>query len=238
MLWLRDAFALACWAGYEITSMPSLNGKYIVIFRHYAAAGTWWLSFSHLVPLRAASSTSAPENNNILPAFLSYHKCERNKMILSNYPLRDRKDSTMGSKTKIVVIRCKELIAGIILSVIALAILALIVISLMNRNTHDTTPPSGRYTAGVYSSSVILNGNPVDIRVTVDEDNINNIEMVNISDSVTTMYPLIQNSFEEIKSSVIANGGVEGVTYSSENKYTSVMILKAIENALDKCRTY
>ena len=136
----------------------------------------------------------------------------------------------MGSKTKIVVIRCKELIAGIILSVIALAILALIVISLMNRNTHDTTPPSGRYTAG--------NGNPVDIRVTVDEDNINNIEMVNISDSVTTMYPLIQNSFEEIKSSVIANGGVEGVTYSSENKYTSVMILKAIENALDKCRTY
>lgn len=220
MLWLRDAFALACWAGYEITSMPSLNGKYIVIFR------------------RAASSASAPENNNILPAFLSYHKYERNKMILSNYPLRDRKDSTMGSKTKIVVIRCKELIAGIILSVIALAILALIVISLMNRNTHDTTPPSGRYTAGVYSSSVILNGNPVDIRVTVDEDNINNIEMVNISDSVTTMYPLIRNSFEEIKSSVIANGGVEGVTYSSENKYTSVMILKAIENALDKCRTY
>ena len=62
--------------------------------------------------------------------------------------------------------------------------------------------------------------------------------LVNISDSVTTMYPLIQNSFEEIKSSVIANGGVEGVTYSSENKYTSVMILKAIENALDKCRTY
>ena len=115
MLWLRDAFALACWAGYEITSMPSLNGKYIVIFR------------------RAASSASAPENNNILPAFLSYHKYERNKMILSNYPLRDRKDSTMGSKTKIVVIRCKELIAGIILSVIALAILALIVISLMNR---------------------------------------------------------------------------------------------------------
>lgn len=115
-------------------------------------------------------------------------------MILSNYPLRDRKDSTMGSKTKIVVIRCKELIAGIILSVIALAILALIVISLMNRNTHDATPPSGRYTAGVYSSSVILNGNPVDIRVTVDEDNINNIEMVNISDSVTTMYPLDRKS--------------------------------------------
>lgn len=142
----------------------------------------------------------------------------------------------MSTKTRIVVIKCKELIVAVLLSIIALVLIALLVIAIMNRNTDEPSAPSGRYAAGVYSSSVILNGNPVDIRVTVDEDNINNIEMVNVSETVTTMYPLIQNSFEEIKDLVIANEGVEGVTYSSENKYTATMILNAIDDALEKCR--
>lgn len=142
----------------------------------------------------------------------------------------------MSTKTRIVVIKCKELIIAVLLSIIAIVLIALLVIAVMNRHTDEVSAPSGRYVAGVYSSSVILNGNPVDIRVTVDEDNINNIEMVNVSETVTTMYPLIQNSFEEIKNLVIANEGVEGVTYSSENKYTATMILTAIDNALEKCR--
>jgi len=141
----------------------------------------------------------------------------------------------MNTRTKIVVIRFKELAAAVLLTIAALIAIAIAAVALMNRSSEPDVTPSGRYAAGVYSSSVTLNGNPVDIRVTVDEDNINNIEMVNVSESITTMYPLIQNSFDEIKNSVIANGGVEGVTYSSENKYTATMILKAVKNALDKC---
>lgn len=37
----------------------------------------------------------------------------------------------------------------------------------------------------------MLDGNPVDIKVTLDKNNINNIELVNLSDSVTTMYPML-----------------------------------------------
>lgn len=142
----------------------------------------------------------------------------------------------MSTKTRIIVIKCKELIAAVLLSIIALVLIILLIIAFMNKDAGKQSAPTGRYAAGVYSSSVILNGNPVEIRVTVDEDNINNIEMVNVSESVTTMYPLIQNSFEEIKNSVIENDGVEGVTYSSDNKYTATMILKAIDSALEKCR--
>jgi uncharacterized protein with FMN-binding domain len=87
----------------------------------------------------------------------------------------------------------------------------------------------------VYSSSVTLGGNPVEVRITVDEDNLNNIELVNISESVTTMYPLIQSSFQEIRELVMKNGGVEGVASSADNRYTSTMLLKAIKDALEKC---
>ncbi len=140
----------------------------------------------------------------------------------------------MNSKTRIIVIKAKELIAAVLLAVLAIIIIVLIVIAYNNREKTETPAPTGRYVAGVYSSSVTINGTPMDIRVTVDTDNINDIEMVNVSDSVTTMYPLIDSSFNELKDAVIKNGGTEGVFYEAENKYTSTMILKAIENALAK----
>lgn len=141
----------------------------------------------------------------------------------------------MNSKTRIIVIQCKQLIIALFISILALALIAAISIIISSSSKKETPVPSGKYAAGVYSSAVTLNGNPVEVRVTVDEDNINDIELVNVSESVTTMYPLIQSSFNEIKELVIENGGTSGIAYSADNKYTSTMILKAISNALDKC---
>ena len=90
------------------------------------------------------------------------------------------------------------------------------------------------YNPGVYTSSLSLNGNAVDVQVTVDKNNINSIEMVNLSDSVTTMYPLIENVFNDADE-VIKNGTIQNISYKADNKYTSTMILKAIGEALDKC---
>ena len=89
------------------------------------------------------------------------------------------------------------------------------------------------YNPGVYTSSLSLNGNAVDVQVTVDKNN--SIEMGNLSDSVTTMYPLIENVFNDIADEVIKNGTIQNISYKADNKYTSTMILKAIGEALDKC---
>lgn len=91
------------------------------------------------------------------------------------------------------------------------------------------------YIPGVYTASITLNGNPVDVQVTVDKNNINSIELKNLSDSVTTMYPMIENSFNSLAKSVIETGSTDNITYSSENKYTSTILLDAIKNALAKC---
>ena len=65
-------------------------------------------------------------------------------------------------------------------------------------------------------------------------NNINNIELVNLSDSVTTMYPMLNDNFEEIASAVKINGSTQNITYSADSKYTSSMILSGIKAALDK----
>ena len=85
-------------------------------------------------------------------------------------------------------------------------------------------------------SSILLNGTPIDIQVTVDSDNINNIEMVNLSESVQTMYPMLNSSFDEIKTAVINNGSTDNITYNAGSKYTATMLLSAIDSALAKAR--
>lgn len=152
----------------------------------------------------------------------------------------------MNSKTKIVVIHMKELLIGAVIAVAVIILLIFTIVALSSKSKSDkvngpvsskttsSTNIKNTYNPGVYTTSVSLNGNPVDIQVTVDKEKINSIELVNVSEAVTTMYPLIQDSFNELTASVIENNSVENVTYESDNKYTSTMFLNAIQTALEK----
>ncbi len=156
----------------------------------------------------------------------------------------------MSGSTRIVVIPLKKLI--IMVCVIA-ALIILAAIFIFGGSSSDAAKSTGvniststdtvkkntscpTYSPGVYTSSILLNGTPIDIQVTVDSDNINNIEMVNLSESVQTMYPMLNSSFDEIKTSVINNGSTDNITYNAGSKYTATMLLSAIDSALAKAR--
>ena len=87
----------------------------------------------------------------------------------------------------------------------------------------------------VFTAGVSLNGNAVDIEVTVDKNSIQNIALVNLSEPVTTLYPSLESTFSELCASVIESGSTKNITYPAENKYTATMLLNAIQTALDKC---
>ena len=156
----------------------------------------------------------------------------------------------MRGSTRIVVIPLKKLI--IMVCVIA-ALIILAAIFIFGGSSSDAAKSTGvniststdtvkkntscpTYSPGVYTSSILLNGTPIDIQVTVDSDNINNIEMVNLSESVQTMYPMLNSSFYEIKTAVINNGSTDNITYNAGSKYTATMLLSAIDSALAKAR--
>ena len=156
----------------------------------------------------------------------------------------------MSGSTRIVVISLKKLI--IMICIIA-ALIILAAIFIFGGNSSDAAKSTGvniststdtvkkntscpTYSPGVYTSSILLNGTPIDIQVTVDSDNINNIEMVNLSESVQTMYPMLNSSFDEIKTAVINNGSTDNITYNAGSKYTATMLLSAIDSALAKAR--
>ena len=94
----------------------------------------------------------------------------------------------------------------------------------------------GTFSPGVYTTSVTLSGNTMELAVTVDSDIVKSIRLVNTSETVETMYPLISSSLEALEKQVREKGSTDGITYSADAKYTSLVLINAIDTALDKAK--
>lgn len=139
----------------------------------------------------------------------------------------------MSSRTKIVVLHMKEIIYTAIFAVLAiiLAFLLLFMFSPKNKDTHGSEK---KYIPGIYTSTLTLNNNALEVEVTVDESHINSIRFSNLDETITTMYPLIQPTIEDIAEQIYDTQSLEEIEYSEDNPYTSKSILNAIDTALEK----
>lgn len=141
----------------------------------------------------------------------------------------------MSSKTKIVVLRMKELIYTAIF--VALGILLIILLVYMFAPKKQSAEASADlYIPGVYTASIMLGGNAVDIAVTVDADSISSIQMLNVSEAVETMYPLMEPALENIAEQICSTQSFDNITYPEENQYTSIVLLDAVGRALEKAK--
>ena len=150
----------------------------------------------------------------------------------------------MSAKTKIVVLHMKELIYTGIFAVLGiLFVILLIVMFLPGKKapappTPDTesmeTASNSLYIPGIYTTELVLGDQNINVEVIVDANTITSIRMVNLNDAVTTMYPLLEPTFDSICEQVYTLQSLENITYSAENKYTSLVLLEVIRNSLDK----
>lgn len=142
----------------------------------------------------------------------------------------------MSSKTKIVVLHMKEVIYTGIFVIFAVVLAVLLYMMFGGNKSADTAATDTIYHAGVYTSPITLNDNTFDVEVTVDENHINAISLVNLSESTTAMYPLMEPALLALSDQIYAAQSTENITYPDENKYTSMMLLDAIKDALKKAR--
>ena len=150
----------------------------------------------------------------------------------------------MSAKTKIVVLHMKELIyTGIFAVLGVLLVILLILIFLPGKDKKDpsvsepepeATQTASLYIPGIYTTQLVLGSESIDVEVIVDKDTITSIRMVNLNEAVTTMYPLLQPTFDSICEQVYERQSLEGITYSSDSKYTSLVLLEAIQSSLNK----
>lgn len=156
----------------------------------------------------------------------------------------------MSSNTKIVVLKSKELIyTGIF---IVLGILLVLLLFYMfspsdseadagkkqtsspteQSNTDENPETITTYSPGVYTSDLNLGGSALQLTVTVDETTVTNVSIANLDETITTMYPLIQPSLDEINSQISVVSNIDEITYSKDNQYTTIIIMDAVKQAL------
>ena len=154
----------------------------------------------------------------------------------------------MSAKTKIVVLRMKELIyTGVF---VGLAILLVVIFLAMFRGKSDDKEPgnSGEqdvdaavsmasYIPGVYTASLPLNSQNLDVEVIVDTNQIKSIRLVNLEEAVAAMYPLMEPTLDSLRTQILTNQSTEGITYEDSSKYTAYVLLQAVQTALEKAET-
>lgn len=141
----------------------------------------------------------------------------------------------MSSKTKIIVLHMKEVVyTGIFL---LLAIILGIVLFFMfgpGAKKDSVSDDQSQYHPGIYTSSIELNNNSFDLEVTVDPDKIRSIRLVNLSESTSAMFPLMEPALESLSSQIYSSQSLENIQYPDDQKYTSMVLLNAITEALKK----
>lgn len=140
----------------------------------------------------------------------------------------------MSAKTQIIVLHMKEVIYTIVFVGLSILLILLLLYMFLPENGENDSTETMKYTAGVYTSSILFQNSSLDVQVVVDENKISSISFVNLDESVATMYPLIEPSLEELTSQIIEKQSLDNISYSADNQYTSLMLLNAIETALEK----
>nr|WP_123610746.1 hypothetical protein [Mobilisporobacter senegalensis] len=141
----------------------------------------------------------------------------------------------MMSKTRIVIIQLKEIIyTAIFVGLGILLILLLVFMFAPDKDDSASLDAEKQYTAGVYTSMVTLNDTALNVEVVVDEDNINSLRIVNIDESITTMYPLLEPSLEKIAKQLYSGVDINDIELSEDSKYTQTLLLDAVKATLNK----
>ena len=147
-------------------------------------------------------------------------------------------------QTKILVLRKNRLLIGLALLVVA----ALLVFLFSRRNATPSSSHSGNgrasvdeyysteatYRAGVYTCGISLNDTVLSLEIVLDKDHINSLRLVNLEESVATMYPLMEPALNALAEQLMGGIAPENVVLSEETKYTQLLLMEVINQTLEK----
>lgn len=137
------------------------------------------------------------------------------------------------SKTRIVVIQMKEIVYTAIFVGLGILLILLLVFMFLPKG-RDKSSNQAQYKPGVYTNQITLGESSLNVEVVVDENHINNVSVTNLSDSITTMYPVVEPALDNISKQLANNVSLKDIVISQDCKYTEMLLIQGIETALKK----
>jgi len=149
--------------------------------------------------------------------------------------------------TRIIVWKMKDLIKIGVIALVALTAIIMLVIALAGGNSNETGggvslgfntgthANFGEFLPGTYTSHIILHNKPVNVNVTVTENQITAIEMTNLLPTQELMFPLFKPTIETLSAEIIRTQSTN-ITLDGTAVVTSQILLDAVNAALSQAR--
>ena len=158
----------------------------------------------------------------------------------------------MSGKTKIVVLRMRQVVTALLFVGIGILLAIILITNFANERqdkeillenpedtegTIDSTTPEGAlYIPGTYSTQIVLGKENVLLSVTVDQNTIQKVELTEKTESVDTLYPLLEPTLAQINEKLSETGTLDETLEQTENRYTSMVLLQAIRSSLGQAK--
>ena len=138
--------------------------------------------------------------------------------------------------TKIFVLQMKDLIriGAIVLAALALIILALILLAQRGGRNNPVEPAMfDLFVPGTYSSVIVLNDKPVEVRVTVNETEILEIYMTEMAEIQRVFYPLFEPRLYDLTDEVLRYQTAY-LSPATDYPVTTGILQRAVKAALEQ----
>ncbi|MCL2528142.1 MAG: hypothetical protein FWE42_06945 [Defluviitaleaceae bacterium] len=148
-----------------------------------------------------------------------------------------KKGCAMMGGTRIFVLQMKDLIRIGIFALLGLALIILLLVLLVPRGRGAVPEEeamytaSGRFVPGTYVSTIVLNEEPVQVRVTVSEDEILVIYLAGMDETQRTFYPLFEPRMSDLAEEVLRYQSVD-ITPRTDYPVTTGILHEAVIAAL------
>jgi len=143
--------------------------------------------------------------------------------------------------TKIFVLQMKDLIRIGIFAALGLALVILLLVLLVPRSrgaeTDDESAFYGqRFVPGTYTSEIVLNNEPVQVRVTVSQNDILMVYLAGMDDTQRIFYPLMEARMRDLAEEVLMHQSAY-IVPQTDYPVTTGLLHEAVITALQMAYT-
>ena len=103
-------------------------------------------------------------------------------------------------------------------------------------NVSGSIGTDNTYIPGIYTTELILGSETANVEVIVSDHAITSVSLADPSETLTTMYPLLEPTMESLNDQLCEMQDPGQVTYSAETRYTSLVLLEAVKASLEKAK--
>jgi uncharacterized protein with FMN-binding domain len=135
--------------------------------------------------------------------------------------------------TKIFVFQLRELIKTAVFAVIGIALIIALAYLFIPRERTQAEPNVrlDRYIPGTYTAQITLNNDPVDVVVTVSQNEILSIELKNMAEAQEVFYPLVRPTMTHLTNEIIKQQSLD-IQTAEDSAVTGSVLLGAVREAL------